>query len=77
VHYGANSANINLNGGSTAVQGSFTNTLLDFTSPLNALSASLAGLAANSTVPLQTAMTNHSFAFTQNGATAIIVNVDG
>ena len=100
VHYGANSANINLNGGSTAVQGGFTNTLLDFISPLNALSASLAGLAANSTVinngtfvahpdgngvavfdltaaALQTAMTNHSFAFTQNGATAIIVNVDG
>jgi choice-of-anchor A domain-containing protein len=100
VHYGVKSASINLNGGSTAVQGGFTNTLLDFTSPLNALSASLAGLAANSTAinngtfvahpdsngvavfnltaaALQTAMTNHSFAFTQNGATAIIVNVDG
>lgn len=100
VHYGAKSASINLNGGSTAVQGGFTNTLLDFTAPLNALSASLAGLAANSAMSntgtfvahpdsngvavfnltaaaLQTAMTNNSFAFTQNGATAIIVNVDG
>src|SRR3954462_13915147 len=50
VDYHTKTGNVNLNGGATQRQDSFTHTLGEFTNPLNQLSASLAGLTANSTI---------------------------
>jgi choice-of-anchor A domain-containing protein len=50
VDYHNKTGNINLNNGGTQRQDNFTHLLTDFIDPLNQLSASLAGLTANSTI---------------------------